>query len=140
MNAHSPTVAEYMTRGPYAVEPSEPLGEARRLMERHGIRHLPVATHGKLVGVLSDRDLELVWMLAHGPSDALTVEDAMTEQPYTIAPDTEVSEAAREMAKRKIGSAIVVEGPRVAGVFTSTDAMVALADLLDGDSTRRIGH
>jgi acetoin utilization protein AcuB len=130
-------VAEYMTAGPYTVGPKEPLREANRLMTTHAIRHLPVTTDGRLVGTLSDRDVELVWKLSHSPSDALTVEDAMTLEPYTTNPEIPLHEAAREMSRRKIGSAVVLEDRRVVGVLTSTDAMLALADVLDGDYTRR---
>lgn len=138
MTARSPKVTEYMTAGPYAVGPKEPLAEARKLMARHQIRHLPVTTDGKLVGILSERDLQLVWTLAHAPAERLTVEDAMTSDPYTIAPDTPIREAVRQMAQRRIGSAVVVEERRVVGVFTSVDAMHALADVLEGDVERRV--
>ena len=64
-------VSRYMTHGPYTVGPSEPLGNARRLMAKYGIRHLPVRLEGKLVGVLSDRDVQTVWLLSHAQQDAL---------------------------------------------------------------------
>jgi acetoin utilization protein AcuB len=132
MNPISLSVAQYMTPGPYVVGPKEPLGNARRLMEKYEIRHVPVWGEGKLVGVLSERDLELVWMLAHAPPESLTVEDAMTPNPYTVTPDTPLDEAVRVMAERKIGSAVVLEQGRIVGVFTSVDAMDALADVLEG--------
>lgn len=132
MNPISLSVGHYMTPGPYVVGPKEPLGNARRLMEKYEIRHVPVWAEGKLVGVLSDRDIELVWMLAHAPPEALTVEDAMTPNPYAITPDTRLDEAVRVMAHRKIGSAVVLEQGRIVGVFTATDAMNALADVLEG--------
>ncbi len=135
MNSVLP-VARYMTRGPYTVGPQEPLGNARRLMAKFGVRHLPVRTEGKLVGVLSDRDVQTVWMLAHAPQDALTVQDAMAEHPYSVGPQESLASVVRVMADRRIDAAIVVEDDRVVGVFTSTDAMHALADLIEGELDR----
>jgi acetoin utilization protein AcuB len=137
VGASSLSVAEYMTAGPYAVGPNEALREAHRLMTTHAIRHLPVTADGRLVGIISDRDVELVWKLSHAPSDVLTVEDAMIADPYTTTPETRLCEAVREMSRRKIGSAVVLDDRRVVGVLTSTDAMLALADVLDGDYVRR---
>lgn len=132
MNPSSLSVAEYMTPGPYVVGPKEPLGNARRLMDKYEIRHVPVWSEGKLVGLLSERDLQLVWTLAHAPPEALTVEDAMTAEPYSVAVDTPIDETVRVMARRKIGSAVVLDKGRIVGVFTSIDAMHALADVLEG--------
>jgi acetoin utilization protein AcuB len=58
------------------------------------------------------------------------VEEAMTENPYTIAPDADLSEVAAHMAEQKLGSAVVVENNRVTGVLSSVDALRALADAL----------
>lgn len=129
------SVARYMTHGPYTVGPNEPLGNARRLMAKYDVRHLPVRAEGKLVGVLSDRDVQTVWMLAHAPQDALKVEDAMTEHPYAVGPNERIEVVVRVMADRKIDSAVVVEDERVIGVFTATDAMHALVDLLEKDAS-----
>ncbi len=125
-------VGAYMTRGPYAVGPREPLGNARHLMMKYAIRHLPVRTEGKLVGILSDRDVGTVWLLAHAPHDELVVEDAMTPGPYAVGPDEPLADVVRVMADRKIDSTVVVEDDRIVGVFTSTDAMHALVDALEG--------
>jgi acetoin utilization protein AcuB len=131
MTALALSVARYMTHGPYTVRPNEPLGNARRLMAKYTIRHLPVRAEGKLVGVLSDRDVQTVWMLAHAPQDALTVEDAMTANPYAVGPGESLAGVVRVMADRKIDAAVVVEDERVVGVFTSTDAMRALVELIE---------
>jgi acetoin utilization protein AcuB len=133
MNSSSLSVGHYMTRAPYAISPGDLLGAARRLMDEHAIRHLPVQVGGKLVGILSDRDLQLVWSLAHAPPEALTVEDAMTPEPYAVGPNTPLGEVVGVLSGRKIGSAVVLDGERIVGVFTSTDAMHALADVLGDD-------
>jgi acetoin utilization protein AcuB len=136
MNPSSLSVATYTTRGPYAVGPNEPLGNARRLMEKYAVRDLPVRAEGKLVGLLSERDLRLVWSLMHPPPEALTVEHAMVTDPYAVTADTPLDEVVREMAGRHVDAAVVLDGGRIVGVFTSADAMQALADVLEGKVSR----
>lgn len=136
MHPSSRTVAEYTSRGPYAVGPGEPLGNARHLMEKYSLRELPVRAEGKIVGLLSERDLRLVWTLMHPPPVALAVEVAMKADPYTVESSTPLDEVARAMAARNVDTAVVLEGGRVVGVFTSADAMYALADALEGKVAR----
>ena len=62
-------------------------------------------------------------------ANALQVADAMTEEPYFTAPDRPIDEVAAEMAEHKYGSAIVVQNGKVVGIFTTTDACAALAEL-----------
>jgi acetoin utilization protein AcuB len=132
-----PSVADYMTPGPYFVGPFEPLPKAHQIMREHGIRHLPVVADGTLVGILSDRDINLVQTLAHARPEEITVEDAMTSDPYVVSPDAPLNHVARVMQQRRIGSAIVVDHGGVAGVFTLTDALQALVEALEGTYTRR---
>jgi CBS domain-containing protein len=132
-----PTVSDYMTPAPHCVAPEDALPKAHTIMHEHAIRHLPVLRRSELVGILSDRDLNLVQTLAHVRPEEITVEDAMTREPYAVAPDLPLTKVARVMVERKIGSAVVVDGGRVAGVFTVTDALQALIEALDGTFARR---
>jgi acetoin utilization protein AcuB len=100
-------------------------------MHVHRIRHLPVTRSGKLVGVLSMRDMSLVATFAQAPPEAVNVEDVMVREPYVATPQTPLVEIVRAMAERKIGSAIVVEDERVVGVFTTVDALRAFAEILE---------
>jgi CBS domain-containing protein len=136
MSPSSQTVAEYTSHGPYAVGPNEPLGNARRLMEKYSLRELPVRAEGRVVGLLSEHDLRLVWMLMRPPPEALAVEVAMKAAPYTVESSTQLDEVIRSMAARDVDVAVVLESGRVIGVFTPADAMHALADALEGKLTR----
>jgi len=103
-------------------------------MREHGLRPLPVMEDGKLVGIVSDRDLAE----AHSPRPGgPIVGEAMTGKPYAVAPSALLNVVARAMAKRKYGSAVAIDRKGVAGVFTTTDAMEALADALEGTVARR---
>jgi len=115
----------YMTRHPHTIRIDEKLGTARKLMTSLGVRHLPVLEAGKLVGTVSDRDLRS----AEG-SDAKKrglVSDVFIEEPFAVDIDTSLFLVAKEMAEKKVGSAIVLEEGKVVGIFTAVDACRALA-------------
>ena len=125
------TIEQYMTPSPHSIGVEQTLATAEDMMREHGFRHLPVLHGGELVGILSARDLELVEALPDVDRSRVRVEEAMSPVPYTVEPDTELRQVAREMAERKLGSAVVMHGTRVIGVFTTTDALRALTDALD---------
>lgn len=134
MNRDIPTVGDYMTPGVYLVVAHETVTRAKAVMREHGLRHLPVMENGKLVGVVSDRDLAEVRSTRPGGP---IVGEAMTGKPYTVAPTTLLNVVARTMAKLRYGSAVVIDRKGVVGVLTTTDAMEALADTLEGKAARR---
>jgi acetoin utilization protein AcuB len=136
MNAIMPAVVDCMTPSPHVVAPDESLSRARGVMEEHGIRHLPVMRGDTLVGIVTERDMNLVYSVAPVPPESITVEDAMSADPYVVPPDAPLQPVARTMADRKLGSAIVVDHGRVVGVFTTTDALHALEDMLAGRDVR----
>lgn len=122
------TVATYMTAGPHTIGREQSILAAKELMRRIHVRHLPVLHGGKLVGVLSERELAAIETLPG--SRQLTVEDAMTPDVYVISEDAPLGLVAAEMARLKVGSAVVVRGEQVVGVFTAVDGLRALADML----------
>ena len=126
-----PPISRYMTRQPWTIERYATLTAAHQIMRRHAIRHLPVMDHGQLVGIVSERDLHLVETLPDADPDEATVEDAMTETVYVVAPGDALSDVVHHMAARKLGSVVVMSEPqRVEGIFTSVDALDVLANLL----------
>ncbi len=129
------TVEQWMTRSPECIAMHQTLVAAQKRMVERGIRHLPVLDGGQLVGVISDRDLALLGTLAPEKLASMRVEEAMSGVPYCVPPDTQVRQVARHMATRKVGSAIVMDHGKVLGVFTTTDALAALAELLRPSSS-----
>jgi acetoin utilization protein AcuB len=112
-----------MTRKVVTTKPESTLTEARRLLNGHRIRQLPVVAKERLVGIVTDRDLR------SAPAKARMVKDVMTAKPATIAPDAAVDEAARLLRTYKIGALPVVEGSSLCGIITGTDVLDAFVDL-----------
>lgn len=130
-------VEDLMTRAPYTIAVTKTLADAKATMKRYKVRHLPVLDEGHLVGLVSDRDLKLVE--AHSPSDCedIPITEAMRRAPWTVTPSTPLESAARHMARHRLGSSVVLENNKVVGIFTSTDGLRALAELLAaGRSTK----
>lgn len=130
-------IQDLMSKSVHTIGSSLSLADAAKVMKRHNIRHLPVLEQGTLVGLLSDRDVQLVTSVSDLDPSCILVEDAMSQAPWTVTPSTPLAEVAQRMADSKVGSAVVMEHDRVVGVFTTTDGMRALASLLMGaDPTR----
>ncbi|PRQ03635.1 inosine 5'-monophosphate dehydrogenase [Enhygromyxa salina] len=124
------TIAAWMTSQPYTIGDDQTLAFARERMHHHDVRHLPVLHGGHLVGVVSSRDIAMVESLPGVDIAHVKVEEAMSEEPWTVGPDTPLTKVAQVMAERRLGTAIVVDregSDEVVGVFTTTDALRALA-------------
>lgn len=125
-----PPISRYMTRQLWTIERGATLTAAHQLMRTHGIRHLPVMDSGKLVGIVTERDLHLMETLPDADPDEVKVEEAMSEHVYVVAPDDAVADVVERMADQKIGSVVVMDHGRVEGIFTSIDALQVLANVL----------
>lgn len=115
------------------VEPQASLAAARALLDRHQIRQLPVLRKGRLVGIITDRDVRSA-RAADAP-----VTDLMTPRPLVIASNASVDEAARLLTTHKIGALPVVDGGKLVGILASSDILHAFVDLSGvGEATYRI--
>ncbi len=120
-------ISEFMTPAPHTIGADQPAQTARDYMREHSIRHIPVLKGGTVVGIVSDRDLQFLVTLGDAVPEDIAVEEAMSQEVYQAAPATPVREVVVFMAEHKIGSAVVLEGRKVVGIFTTTDALRALA-------------
>jgi acetoin utilization protein AcuB len=121
------------------ASPDMPINEALNLMKREHIRRTPVVKDGKLVGIVSDKDLLnaspspvtslSVWEMNYLLSK-VTVRDVMTRDVLTITEDTPIEVAARIMADNKIGGLPVVRGDQVVGIITETDIFKIFLELM----------
>jgi acetoin utilization protein AcuB len=132
---------EMIRTNPVTIGPDASFYEARAIILDKGIRHLPVIDkHNRLVGIVTDRDIREA-----APSDATTlsvhelhyllgklkVSGFMTpkEKLITITPNTLIEEAVQLMHDHKIGCLPVVEGDKLYGIFTETDALAHFVDI-----------
>ncbi len=123
-------VRDVMTWNVVTVSSDTPIMEARRIMDAHGIRRLPVVDRGKLVGMVSK---ERITRTAPSPATSLsvweinyllakmTVKEVMGKDPVTVSPDMSV-EAAIAMAQKKgVGALPVLEKNKLIGIATTND-------------------
>ncbi len=99
-------------------------------MRRFGARHLPVLERGRIAGLLSQRDVLFVEALRDVNPSKVPVEEAMSTDVYAVGPETPLVDVVADMADYKYGCVIVVAAARVAGIFTTVDALRALATAL----------
>lgn len=132
-------VGERMSRPVISVSPDEPINEVLAMFRTEHIRRAPVMKDGKLVGIVSERDL-----LNASPSAATTlsvwelnyliskvkVRDVMSKKVITVDRDTPIEEAARIMADKKIGGVPVVSDGKVVGMITETDLFKVFLELM----------
>jgi acetoin utilization protein AcuB len=128
-------VSELMTRKLITVGPDDSVEGAVRLLRQRGVRHLLVMTEGRLVGILSDRDIKramdpgkpqkkllniggLFFLL-----EPILVREIMTRNPVIIAPDAAAQEAAAVMVAERFGALPVERGGEILGIVTETDLL-----------------
>jgi acetoin utilization protein AcuB len=126
-----PTVKKYMTTTPHTIGADQSLVKAEKMMGEHHIRHLPVLKGGKLVGILSDRDVRLVESFRDVDPEKVLVDEAFTPEPYITSPDASLADVCAEMVQHKYGCVLVCDNQKLVGIFTWVDALKAFDELLN---------
>jgi len=112
-----PSIRSVMTTSPRSLDIDAPVRAAQDLMIDLEIRHLPVTESGRLVGILSDRDIAFASNSDGGElGERLRVRDVCSLEVYRVAPEEPLDAVLAEMAARRIGSVVVTEGERIAGL------------------------
>lgn len=125
-------VTEYTTPSPMTLGPETPVRRIFELMETNSIRHFPVVEDGKPVGIISSRDLNI--LAGYDLVDDLNAGDIMIPEPFTAGVQSGLDEVVFTMSREKIGSVLILEeDDSIYGIFTSTDALNALIEVLRGD-------
>ena len=132
-------VKNWMSKNVVSIDVNDSMRDAMKLLKEHGIRMLPVMKKGKLVGIVTDRDLkkasasdatsleghELLYLL-----EKIEVKDLMTKDPITVPPDYTAEETAQVLLENKIsGAPVVDDNGQVVGVITQTDLFRVLISL-----------
>ena len=136
-------VRDYMISNVETLGPDNSMEEAVHLEMRRKIRHIPILDNGKLVGILTDRDLKRAMpsLLTGTDRDVhervlktTHVSQIMTRSPTTVGPDSPLRDAVRVLVEKKFGALPVVEGGRLVGIITETDLLRAYLAILDRES------
>lgn len=134
-------VADRMHRDVITIDREASLRRARRVMESHRIRHLPVVESRRVVGVVTERDLRQASPSSVGGlsprdreefMDTVRVGHVMTRRIISVAPRTPVGDAARLLLRYRIGCLPVVEDRQLVGMLTTSDLVELLAEILGG--------
>ncbi len=132
------TVRDVMAQNPLTLDRNETLDLAESIMNLGRIRHMPVVDDGRVIGILSQRDLfrsALLTALGFGRKTTtaliktIKIKEVMTEDVITIAPETTIKDAARIMIDKKIGCLPVVENEKLIGLLTETDILRYVVEL-----------
>lgn len=131
-----PTIASVMTAEPISIGAATLLSDAQKMMIDRHLRHLPVMEGERILGVVSDRDVYLAQIANLGLADynTLQIGDVCTLDAYAVPSDRPLAEVVTEMAKRHIGSVLIVDEGKLRGIFTATDACRQLGALLDSQA------
>jgi acetoin utilization protein AcuB len=127
-----PAIVLVMTPFPYSVEMDDPLSRAEDMMKIHGVHHLPVQRNGKLVGILSNHEVERYRHAHAEPRDVANefVRDCRVGEAYTVDRSHPLDAVLGEMVKRHLDSVLVTKRDKLVGIFSSSDACQCLADVL----------
>jgi acetoin utilization protein AcuB len=101
------------------------------MMAELRVRHLPVLDGGKLVGILTDRDVRLVESFRDVDPEKVSVQEAYTPDPFVTSPNTPLNQVCMEMAAHKFGCALIVDNHKLVGIFTWVDALKAMDHLME---------
>ncbi len=126
-----PDISKYMTMVPKTIGFDQTLTKAEKVMNELKIRHLPVLNGGKLVGILSQRDIKIVASFKDVDPAKITVEEAYTPDPYITDPAAKLDEVVEMMASHKYGCVLVADNNKLVGIFTWIDALNAMKELLN---------
>ena len=126
-------VKEIMTAEPATIAPDATLGEVATLMRQEDCGSLPVVENGRLVGIVTDRDIVIRAVAAGKDPRTTRVSVVMSADPVTVKPEDLVQEAERVMGERQIRRVPVVEDGKLVGILVT-------AQLARAESSRRTGE
>jgi acetoin utilization protein AcuB len=136
-------VREWMSAPVHTVKPLDSIARAREILERERVNQLPVVVNGRLVGIVTDRDLRDAFpsvmeiagsrsrrrQAAAAAPEEIAVEAVMSRDPFTIGPDEPIEKAAWIMRRERIGALPVLEQRRLVGLIARSDLLEALIAL-----------
>jgi CBS domain-containing protein len=133
-------VRELMTKQPAAVEPHATLGEVATLMKQEDCGSIPVVEGGRLIGIVTDRDIVVRGIAAGADPKTQRVNKIMSSDPVTVGPDDDITDAEKKMADRQIRRLPVVENGRLVGLIVTAQIARAGNDRAVGETIKEISE
>ncbi len=133
-------VRELMTTEPISVEPKATLGEVATLMKQQDCGSIPVVEGGRLVGIVTDRDIVVRGVAAGKDPKTQRVSEVMSANPVTIGPDDDVTDAEKKMADRQIRRLPVVEAGKLVGIIVTAQIARAGNERQVGETLKEISE
>jgi CBS domain-containing protein len=120
-------VRHAMTESPHTAKPDMTAADAAGLMKQFDVGVVPVVDRGRLIGLVTDRDLVLRVVAARQDPDEVKLGDILTKSPATVTPDTQLSEARDTMAEHRVRRLPVLKGEQLVGILSLGDVALATA-------------
>jgi len=118
-------VRHAMTEAPTTARPDLNAADAAGMMRSHDVGVIPIAEEGKLLGLVTDRDLVVRVLAERKDPTAVALRDIMTRSAVTVTPDTELADARDVMAKHQVRRLPVMKGEELVGIISLGDVAVA---------------
>jgi CBS domain-containing protein len=134
------SIKEVMTRDVRACEPNATVAEAAKVMAQEDVGPVPIVEDGRLVGIVTDRDI-VVRVVAEGRDpNATTVSEIASTELVTVSPDDDLDEGLKLLAERQIRRLPVVEGDRLVGIVAQADIARLGKDKKTGEVVEEISR
>jgi CBS domain-containing protein len=133
------SVRDTMTSQPTSIDSSQSVVDAARAMRDEDVGSLPVTDQGRLIGVITDRDI-VVRVVAEGRADSATVADALSRNPITVTPEHDLDDALRLMARHQVRRLPVVEDERLVGIVAQADVALVAKEKQTGELVESISE
>lgn len=134
------TVADVMTPGVESITSSDALRDAAKTMRDGDFGSMPVVDDGRLVGMLTDRDIVVRGVAEGLDPTACRVADVASREVVTVAPDQDLDEAMDLMAQHRVRRLPVVEAGRLVGVVSQADVALEAKEKRTGAVVQEISE
>ena len=133
------SVRDTMTTNPTSIDASKPVADAARIMRDEDVGSLPVSDEGRLIGVITDRDI-VTRVIAEGRENSATIADVVSRNPVTVTPDADLDQALELMARHQIRRIPVVEDDRLVGIVAQADVARVAKEKQTGELVESISE
>jgi CBS domain-containing protein len=131
-------VREAMTAGVRTVTPTQSLADAAELMKSEDVGSIPVVDEGRLIGIVTDRDIVVRAVAERRGPQAVTVDEVASRELVTVEPEQDLDDALRLMAAHQVRRLPVVEEGHLVGMLAQADVAIEAKDRKVGEAVEEI--